>query len=86
VLPGAKGDSVKVQVVMNDGREFSESSDAAKGAPQNPMSKDDVLAKYWANVDYSKTVTRKNAEKLLALLENLEGLDNVNRIVPLLVA
>jgi hypothetical protein len=49
------------------------------------MSKEELLAKYWSNVDFSRTITRENAGKLLNILENLEDLDNVKRIVALVI-
>jgi 2-methylcitrate dehydratase PrpD len=86
-LPSAPFVSAKLEVKMKDGQEFSESTDAPKGDPlNNPLSKDEIIAKFRANVEFSQTVTRDNAEKLLELLENLEELDNVNKIVELLVA
>jgi hypothetical protein len=50
------------------------------------MTKDEITAKFWANVAFSRTVTRENAGKLLSLLEKLEELDSVGQMVPLLVA
>jgi 2-methylcitrate dehydratase PrpD len=85
-LPGAPSQSARLKIKMKDGREFSESNNSPKGDPvTNPMTKDEIIAKYMANVDFSRTVTRDNARKLLELLENLEELDSVNKIVALLV-
>jgi 2-methylcitrate dehydratase PrpD len=85
-LPGASFQSAELTIIMKDGREFSEFTDAPKGhSVRNPMSKDEIIAKFWANVEFSQTVTKKNADRLLTLLGNLEGLDQVNRIVELLV-
>jgi 2-methylcitrate dehydratase PrpD len=79
--------AARVKVTLKDGKEFTETTDVAKGEQlRNPISREEIIAKFWINVDYSRTVTRENAEKLLALLENLEELDSVNRIVQLLVA
>jgi hypothetical protein len=71
---------------MKNGRIFSDFTDSPKGnSVNNPISKDEIIAKFWANVEFSQTVTRKNADRLLTLLGNLEGLDQVDRIVELLV-
>jgi 2-methylcitrate dehydratase PrpD len=84
-LPGADLYQARIKVTMKDGREITESTDAPKGDPlRNPMAKDEITAKFWANVDFSQMVTRENAGKLLTLLEKLEHLDSVNRMVPLL--
>jgi len=85
-LPGAPAQSAKLKVRMKDGREFSEFNDAPKGDPvRNPMSRDEIADKFRANVEFSRTVTRGNAQKALDLLENLEELDSVHKIVELLV-
>jgi 2-methylcitrate dehydratase PrpD len=84
-MPGAPFLSAKLEVKMKDGRVFSEFTDTPLGDPQtNPLSKDEIKDKYRANVDFSKTISRDNAEKLLELLANLEELDSVNKIVKLL--
>jgi 2-methylcitrate dehydratase PrpD len=78
--------SVRVRVIMQDGREFVESVDAPRGdQDKNPMSKAEIITKFWDNVDFSKTVRPKKAEKLLKLLDRLEEVNDVNRIVKLLV-
>jgi 2-methylcitrate dehydratase PrpD len=85
-LYGADILSAKVEVKMKDGRVFSEFTDAPKGDPaKNPMTKNDIIEKFWRNVEFSQTISHDNAKKLLNLIENLEELDNVNRLVKLLV-
>ncbi len=84
--PEAELHGAKIKAIMKDGREVTESCEVAKGDPKNPLSKDEIIAKFWTNVEFSQTVTREKAEALLTLLEGLEELDSVNRIVPLLVA
>ena len=76
---------ITVRLKMKDGREFTESGTpnrdwVDKGTPQ-----EQILAKFWHQVDFSQTVRRENAEKLLELLDRLEDVDDVNRIVELLV-
>jgi 2-methylcitrate dehydratase PrpD len=82
---GAELHSAKLKVIMKDGKELIESCDVAKGDPlKNPMPKDEITAKFWINVEFSQTVTKEKAGALLTLLEQLEELDNVTRMVPLL--
>ena len=84
--PGVDLHSTRIQVIMNDGREFTASCEVARGDPlKNPVSKDEIIAKFWTNVDFSQAVTRRKAQALLDRLEKLEELDSVNRIVSLLV-
>jgi len=86
-LPGERMlSATKLEVRMKDGRQFSEFTDTPKGDPiRNPMSKDEIRDKFRANVEFSQTVSRDNAENALNLLGNLEGLDSVQKIVKLLV-
>ncbi len=77
--------SAELKVKMKDGREFSEFTDTPKGNPQNPMTKDEIKDKFKANMEYSRAISRDNAEKALKLLENLDELDSVGGVVKLLV-
>jgi 2-methylcitrate dehydratase PrpD len=85
-LPADKIDSVRLKIFMDDGRELSESSNFARGDQyNNPMSKEEIISKFWINVEFSRALTREKAEKLLRLLEKMEDLDNVKKLVRLLV-
>lgn len=76
----------KLKVVLKDGKEIFECADVPKGDQiNNPMSRDEIIAKFWTNVEFSRTITEKNARELLTLLEKLEELDDMNRIIKLLV-
>jgi 2-methylcitrate dehydratase PrpD len=81
------GLNAKLAVKLRNGQEFCETNDTPKGEPlTKPLSMDDIKTKFIANVDFSQTVTRANAEKALQLLQNLEEIDSINRIAELLVA
>lgn len=76
----------KLTVRMKDGRELSEFTDSPKGDPLgNPMLKEDIKEKFMANVYFSQTVSKDKAEKLLDMLDSLEKLDNLNKIIELSV-
>jgi len=79
-------ESAQVKVKMKDGREFDEFTDIASGDPRNPISREQLMAKFWTNIDFSRTVTRKNAEKFVKMVEDLEHLDSVKKLVDLLIA
>jgi len=86
-LPGSDFLCARVTLIMKDGTEQSEFTDAPKGHPiLNPMSKDEIVDKFFANMAFSRIVTRQKAERLLHLLDSLEELDNVRNLVNLLVA
>jgi 2-methylcitrate dehydratase PrpD len=80
-------ESARLKLVMKDGRELTEYCEVARGDPRyNPLSRDEVIAKFWTNVDFSRKISRKKATELLRMLEKLEELDSVKRLIPLLVA
>ncbi|MFC1933487.1 MmgE/PrpD family protein [Chloroflexota bacterium] len=84
-LPG-KERGAEIKVRMKDGRELSEFNENERGDTlMDPLSKEEIIAKFRANVAFSQTVTKENAEKVLGLLEKLEELDNLNKLVKLLV-
>ncbi len=85
-MPGTEVLCARVEVTMKDGQIFSEFSDSPKGDPlRNPMTKDEIKDKFRANVIFSKIINPHKAEEALRLLENLEELDNIAKIVKLLI-
>jgi len=85
-LPGPGGNRFEVKVKIANGKEYAESRDTARGNPiSQPLSQAEIIAKYRAQVEFSKTVSRSNSEKLLALFARLEEVDNVNKIPELAV-
>lgn len=85
-IPGADFYTATLEVTLKNGKKLSESTHSPKGdSVGNPLSKNEILDKFWYNVNFSKSVTRRNAQKLLDILEDLENLDNVRQIVELLV-
>ena len=85
-LPNAELLESKVDVLMSDGRILSEYTEAPKGdQDKNPMSKDEILSKFWANVEFSNTLKKRDVEKLLQLLNKLEEVGRIDKITRLLV-
>ena len=75
---------IKVQVKMKDGREFVDEKGPVRDWVNNPITKDKIIAKFWHQIEFSKTIKEKNAQKLLDMIDNLEKVDDVNRIIRLL--
>lgn len=87
-LEGRSGEptlNARLDIKMKDGKEFTESTDTPKGDPTNPMSKDEIISKFMANVDFSKRVSRTNAEKIIDMVDNMEKQDSVKPLISLLV-
>jgi 2-methylcitrate dehydratase PrpD len=80
-------EKARMTVTLNDGRKMTETVTKVKGDPaDNPMTHDDIIAKFWVNVDFTKKISQKKAQKLLDNLLNLEKVDSVRKLIPLLVA
>jgi 2-methylcitrate dehydratase PrpD len=86
ITPPEEWGAAEVKVKLIDGREFSARTDKARGTTGNPATREEIKDKFWANVDFCKTLSPVKAKKVLTMLENLEKIDDVNRIVKLLVA
>jgi 2-methylcitrate dehydratase PrpD len=86
VLPPSGNIIANLDIRMKDDRIFSQNTDTIKGSPNNPLSDEEIRDKFRSNVAFSNTVTGKNAEKVLDLLEHLEEVDDIIQIISLLVA
>lgn len=83
-LPDAKPGAIELRVRMKDGREFSQSpADATDYILGKPMSWDELVAKFMAQVDFSKMVSRKNAEKIVDLVSRLERVEDISEVMGL---
>jgi 2-methylcitrate dehydratase PrpD len=80
-------EKARIIVTTKDGRKLTENVTKVKGDPKdNPMSHDEIIAKYWVNVDFTQKISKKKATELLDKLLNLEKVDSVRKLIPLLVA
>jgi 2-methylcitrate dehydratase PrpD len=80
-------EKARMTVMLKDGRKLIETVTKVKGDPlTNPMTRDDIIAKFWLNGDFSQKISRKQAEELLDRLLNLEKLDSVRKLIPLMIA
>ena len=87
-LPGVKRELLcaKLQVTMKNGDQYENLTESPKGEPVgNPLSKDEIVDKFFSNLEYSQKIDRAKGEKLLSLLDKLEELENINKIIDLLI-
>ena len=80
-----KPEGVELVVTMKDGQTYSQYVDRPLGEPYKPLTRDGLIDKFMEQVEFSRLVDRKDAEKLVDLLENLEEVKDVNRITELAV-
>jgi 2-methylcitrate dehydratase PrpD len=80
-------EKARMIVTLKDGRKFTETVTKVKGDPQtNPMTHDEIIAKFWVNVEFSKKINKKKATQLVEILINLEKVTSVRKLIPLMVA
>jgi 2-methylcitrate dehydratase PrpD len=79
--------SATVRMKMKNGDEFSEHVNVPLGDEfVHPLSKEAKVEKYMAGAKFSGKVSNANAEKALKLLEKLEEVEDLSKIINLLVS
>ncbi len=74
-----------VKITLNNGEAFEKTVIYPYGHPKNPMSLEDLIAKFRDCCGYSKKkLSESDVDKLIDLCVNLEKVDNVNEIVNIL--
>jgi len=68
----------EVIVQMKDGREFRRTVAKAKGHPDNPLSRDELLSKYRQCADV--VLSERARERSIDLLEHLDELSNLREL------
>ena len=89
VVPSQQKDGrTEVRVKMVNGKEYASTftHPGRRGTPAYPLSKKELYEKFWNNINFIETVPERNAEKALDMLENLEQVDDVSKIIKLLIA
>jgi 2-methylcitrate dehydratase PrpD len=74
----------RVKVTTRDGRSFEKLNRDRRGSPENPISGQEIVAKFHAVV--SPCMERQRAEKIVALVDRLESLDHLDELVALVAA
>jgi 2-methylcitrate dehydratase PrpD len=74
-----------VSVHMKDGRTFSERADFAKGSPADPMTFEEVAAKFQDCARFAKWPANK-ANSIMRSVQRLEDLDDVRKLTALFAA
>jgi 2-methylcitrate dehydratase PrpD len=80
----------EIEVKLKDGRSITEYYDVHVGrvpGESGPMilSKDIMVGRFMDQIEFSQLVSKKNAEKIVEMVEKLEEIDNVANIVELAV-
>jgi 2-methylcitrate dehydratase PrpD len=76
-----KPEGVELEVRLKDGRTYSEYLLMAVGDPSNPLSRQGLIQKFMDQVQFSQKVRVNDAKKIIEMVENLEEIDNIQRII-----
>jgi len=86
-MPMEKPLGAGVAIKMKQGGEYEKTVDMPKGnGVLTPLTPAEKRAKFFDNVAFSKMISLDKAEKALNLLERIEEVDNVAKVIRLLVA
>ena len=70
---------------LPDGTELRARVDMALGDyKQTRLSRDEVLAKYYANIEFSGKVSKENADKIVETIDHLEDLEDIADLMALI--
>ncbi len=76
-----------VEVRMKDGSIYQKSVDFARGMPERPLTREEFMEKFQDCVSYAKKPLPKgNIKRILSLVEGLEKVKDVRRLIPLLIS
>ncbi len=78
-----KPEGVELEVIMKDGGRFSEYVRTALGDPSDPLPREGLIAKFMEQIEFSRLVEKKDAEKIIELVEGLEKIEDVRAIAGL---
>ena len=72
-----------LEIALTDGRVIRDRADFGKGSPANPMSYDETADKFRECATYSRW-PREKAERVIALVKEIDHLRNVRELTGLL--
>jgi 2-methylcitrate dehydratase PrpD len=74
-----------IEIKTKDGKQYSKHADIAYGNYRKPITKEDLVAKFRDCVSYSaKPVSKEQVEKVISMVDGLEKIKDVSKIVRML--
>ncbi len=78
--------AARIQIKMKDGHTYTEQVNFPKGNPDKPMTQNELIEKFFDCSELlAKPIGRAALEQVIELVLNLEKLDDVTRIIRLIV-
>ena len=82
-IAGPAGCTVEIELV--DGTLLSKLSTIARGDYyQTRLSREEILNKYYSNVEFGGFISKKNADAIIEIIDSLESLDDTSKLMDLI--
>ena len=76
-----------MEVRMRDGTVYQKSVDFARGMPERPLIKEELMDKFQDCVSFGgKPLPKSNIKRIMSLVEGLEKVRDVRILIPLLIS
>ena len=77
---------VRIEITMKDGKKYTKTQKTATGSPEKPATFEDCVIKFRGCLEFSaRPMTNENADKIIALVSNLEKEPDIGSLIKLLV-
>lgn len=74
--------TAEADIVMEDGAAYHARCDVPKGdIYKSPMSEEEVLDKFYRNIEFSQTLSRADADRVVGIVSRLEELDDIGELI-----
>jgi len=78
--------ALEMQVLTKDGSVYHNSIDFPPGFPENPLTKEENVERFWNCVRYAKkSLPRENIETLVPFINQLEEINDIRCLIPLIL-
>ncbi|NWF91613.1 MAG: MmgE/PrpD family protein [Syntrophaceae bacterium] len=78
--------AVEMRVLAKSGAEYRKRIDVAAGFAERPLTREEILERFWNCIDYAKKpLPKRKVEKLVSMLQKLEELEDIRSLIPLML-
>ncbi|MDB4443812.1 MmgE/PrpD family protein [bacterium] len=79
--------AVEMRVRTKNGETYDKRIDFAAGFHQRPLTNEELMERFWNCIDYAKKpLPKENVEELASSIRDLEKVEDVRRLIPLLLS
>jgi hypothetical protein len=74
----------RLKVITRDGREFEKLTLHRRGSPENPLSPEEIVSKFYSVV--APCMSRSDADRIVSLVDRLETLPDLRDLIQAIAA